>query len=823
MASLFADILLPLPLRETFTYRVPPEFHALLRPGMRVIVPFGRRKSYAGIVAAFHHQPPEEGEIKEITALLDDSPIVHEKNLELWTWMAGYYICSPGDVMKAALPAGLRLESETIVTLAPDCDPGSLPEPEAALARLAAHKKIRVGDMETLLPELFSFGTVKKMIEKQILIPEEEIREKYKPRMETVVLAHPSLTEPALWEDAMQQLGKASRQKALMAHFARMTALFSPGSLKEIPKKQLLDASGFSDTLLQQLVRRDILTFRQREISRLMPDTGEQKVMNPLNPSQQKALDEIKTHFLRKQVVLLHGITASGKTEIYIHLIREAVTAGKQVLYLVPEISLTPQIVNRLMRVFGGKTALYHSRMSGAERVEVWKRVLAFSSSGDLTCQIVLGARSALLLPFSRLGLVIVDEEHEHSFKQSDPAPRYHARDMAVVAGIQHQAPVLLGSATPSFESYRNALTGKYGLVTLRERHGDAGLPEIIVADLLRARKRKEMKSLLTPELYHLVASALNKGEQVILFQNRRGYSPWVECHDCGWIPRCQHCDVSLTYHRKAGTLICHYCGYQEPMPPKCSHCASTDIRSRGFGTEKVEEEIALLFPGAQISRMDQDTTRSKNAFDTIISQMENGKTDILIGTQMVTKGLDLANVSVVGILNADTLLSYPDFRAHERAFQLLVQVSGRPGRSSRPGTVVLQTTQPHHPVIEFARHLDYNGLFNTLMAERKLFRYPPWFRLIRITLKHKNPDRLHEAAHILADRLRREEKLTVMGPESPLVGRISQWHLLGIWLKLPRDYPPATLRTFITTAVTATLREPGCSSVNIQVDVDAF
>lgn len=821
MDSTFADILLPLPLKETYTYRVPAEFASRISPGMRVIVPFGRKKSFAGIVAAIHRLPPEEGEIRDITALLDDLPVVTPKNLELWKWMADYYICTQGEVMKAALPAGLRLESETVVSLAPGADPATLPPAEEAHARLAAGK-ISVGDLQNRLPGLFSFGIVRKLIEKGTLITEEELREKYKPRRETVVSLHPSLQDPARWEEALHHLRNAPRQKEMMTRLAHLSSLISPGSPGEIPRKEFLGEETSGENLLRQLVAKGYLVTAQREVSRLPQPPGGPTGINPLTGNQQKALTEIRNLFAKKQVVLLHGITASGKTEIYIHLIGEALATGRQVLYLVPEISLTPQIIARLQKAFGGKTTVYHSRMSGPERVEVWQKVLAFGTSGDSSCQVVLGARSALLLPFSRLGLIIVDEEHEPSYKQNDPAPRYHARDMAVVAGIQHQAPILLGSATPSFESYRNAKTGKYGLVTLPHRFGHAGLPEIIVADLLRARKRREMKSLLTPELYQLMTAALQNGEQVILFQNRRGYAPWVECHDCGWIPECRHCDVSLTYHRKGNQLVCHYCGYREPLPAHCGRCGSPGIRTRGFGTEKVEEEIGLLFPGARISRMDLDTTRSRHALDHLIGQLESGKTDILIGTQMVTKGLDLARVSVVGILNADNLLSYPDFRAHERAFQLLVQVSGRPGRSSFPGKVVLQTTQPGHPVIGFARELNYHGLFNSLMPERKLFGYPPWVRLVRISLKHRDQERVTRAAGFLAGMLRQEEKIRILGPGSPVVGRINLWHLSEIWLKVPREFPPAQLRTTMTRAMEHTLRQPGFSTLVIQVDVDA-
>ena len=543
--------------------------------------------------------------------------------------------------------------------------------------------------------------------------------------------------------------------------------------------------------------------------------------INLLNKYQEEALAQIKTAFETKQVTLIHGITASGKTEIYIHLIDEMIKSGRQALYLVPEIALTTQIIKRLKNVFGEKVGIYHSKLNSQERVEVWEKVLQFKTEPTKGYQVVLGARSAVFLPFSNLGIVIVDEEHENSFKQFDPAPRYNARDMAVVLGYQHDAKVLLGSATPSFESYFNAINGKYALVNLLKRHSEMELPEIIVADVKRAYKRKQMHSILTPELYEQMNSALENGEQIILFQNRRGYSPFVECFKCGWIPKCQNCDVSLTYHKYKNRLTCHYCGFSQSLHNSCDSCGSPEVKTRGFGTEKIEDEIKSLFKNARIARMDLDTTQNKHAFEKIIHNLENKKTDILVGTQMVTKGLDFDHVSVVGILNADNLINFPDFRAHERAYQLISQVAGRAGRKHKRGKVIIQTSQPDHLLIDLIKTQDYIKVWETQLQERDLFKYPPVFRLIKIIIKHKNVSTVERASEMLGTELRKIKSIVVLGPEFPLIARIQLWYQKEIWLKFDRKINPDQLKSLVLQAIQTTKQSPLNSNCMINVDVD--
>jgi primosomal protein N' (replication factor Y) (superfamily II helicase) len=543
--------------------------------------------------------------------------------------------------------------------------------------------------------------------------------------------------------------------------------------------------------------------------------------LNLLNPYQEKALEEIKSCFEKKQVTLVHGITASGKTEVYIYLIEEALRKGMQALYLLPEIALTTQIIERLKNVFGSKAGIYHSRLNNHERVEIWKKVLQFQTDPKEGYQVILGARSALFMPFSNLGLIVVDEEHENSFKQFDPAPRYHARDMAVVMGKLYNSNVLLGSATPSYESYFNALNGKYGLVKLDKRHSETGLPEIVVADLKRAWKRKQMRSVLSPELYSRVEEALNNKEQVVFFQNRRGYSPFVQCLTCGLVPKCINCDVTLTYHKYKKRLNCHYCGYSTAMPEECPECGSPEIKTMGFGTEKVEEELKALFPGVFIERMDLDTTRLKNSFEKIIRNVETGKTSILIGTQMVTKGLDFEHVRVVGILNADNLINFPDFRAHERAYQLISQVSGRAGRRHNRGIVVLQTSQPEHPLIRLISQQDYLTVYKMQMQERKLFKYPPYFRLIKVVVKHKKPETVVKAADKVAGLLRAKKNLVVLGPEFPLISRIQLWYNKEIWLKISRNEQQGEVKQFVVGCIEKVQKEN--TSCMIYLDVDPY
>lgn len=823
MPDLFAQVILPLSLHDAYTYKVPRHLEDRIGPGQRVIVQFGKKKFYAALVASVTTTRPENVEIKEIQQLMDEHPIVLPANFKLWHWMAKYYCCTLGDIFRAALPTGLKLESKSRLFLT---DPGfeaHLTEKEELIVRLIEQDVTYLAEVERKLGNRFSYPALKSLISKKLVYVEEKISQKYRPKTESFVKLHPEISSEEILNKRADSLKRAKKQLALLYHFCHVTKAFEPDEVRVIPKKELFKDTSFSGNLLNELVKKKILVQFQKQVSRLDGGEIKQVSINLLNKYQEKALSEIKAIFEEKPVTLIHGITASGKTEIYIHLIDEIIKSGKQALYLVPEIALTTQIIQRLKNVFGNKVGIYHSRLNSQERVEIWEKVLLYKTDREKGFQVVLGARSAVFLPFSDLGLVIVDEEHENSFKQFDPAPRYNARDMAVVLGLQNNAKVLLGSATPSYESYYNALAGKYGLVNLFKRHSEMELPEIIIADVKKAYKQKRMHSVLSPELYGLMESALEKNEQVILFQNRRGYSPFVECFTCGHIPKCTNCDVSLTYHKYKKRLSCHYCGFSYRLPDRCDECGSPEIKTRGFGTEKIEDEIKQLFRNARIDRMDLDTTRSKNAFGDIIKKLEERKTDILIGTQMVTKGLDFEHVSVVGILNADNLINFPDFRAHERAYQLISQVSGRAGRKHSRGTVVVQTSQPDHPLIRIIKEQDYNAGLKTQLEERQLFKYPPYYRLIKLIVKHKNTETVDRAADQLATLLRRDKALLILGPEFPLVSRIQLWHHKEIWIKIDRKLNLDHVKTGIVQAVEQVKQMPANSNCMINIDVDPF
>lgn len=759
---LFAEVILPLPLRERFTYQIPEPLQEKVKPGMRVLVQFGKKKYYSALVTATTTSHSADFEIKPIDAVLDDEPVINQLNLDLWNWIEDYYMCPIGEVMNAAMPSAMKLEG--------------------------------------------SHGI---------------LEEKYHVKTQTILCINPEIAQPEKWEQVLTELSKSPKQKELLIQFAHITHLFDEDKIPRIERQVFLKTTGSSAGVLNQLILKKHLIARTEAVSRLETHNSLQTGMNLLNEWQELALSQIRSAFGKWATVLIHGVTASGKTEIYIHLMDEVCRAGRQVLYLIPEIALTPQIVARLKKVFGNKVGVYHSKMNDAERVEIWNKVLQFDPDQNKGYQVILGARSAIFLPFSNLGLIVVDEEHENSYKQHDPAPRYHARDTAVVLGHQHNAKVLLGSATPSFETYQNALTGKYGMVKLAKRHGAAKMPQVVVADIQYAFKRKLMKSMLTPELYKSIGETLESGHQVILFQNRRGYSPYIECMNCGWIPRCINCDVSMTLHKKHRRLSCHYCGHHISEPLQCTRCGSASLKTRGMGTEKVEDELSKLFPSARLARMDLDSTQSKKAFERIIHQMETRKIDILIGTQMVTKGLDIEHVGLVGVLNADNLLNFPEFRAHERAFQLIHQVSGRSGRKEVEGKVIIQTSQPLHPVIEYLKKDDYEGFFNHHIPERKAFFYPPWSRMIKITVKHKNPALLDSSSMELGRQLRANKSYRVLGPEYPLVGRVQQFHIKEFWLKIPRTQNLQEIKENILQTIGTFRKLPGNSALIIQIDVD--
>jgi primosomal protein N' (replication factor Y) len=788
--------------------------------GCRVVVQFGQKKFYTAIVCRVHDVRPEGNyEVKAVSLLLDASPVVTEEQLSFWRWIADYYLCSLGDVYKAALPSGLKLESESVVEYNPEFEAEApLSQREQQIMDLLSVDEVqsvtrleRESGLKNILP------VIKSLLEKEAIFMKEEIRRNYKPRMETRVRFCGAPTERQL-NVLFDTLKRAQKQLDLLMRFVELSGYLA-GELREVSKRQLLDAAHASDAVLKGLVDKKILEFYQVEIGRLaaaVKKEEESLSLKSLSAPQQRAMEEISECFRTKNVCLLHGVTSSGKTEVYIHLINEALSQGRQVLYLLPEIALTTQITERLRAAFGSKLGVYHSKFPDAERVEIWRKQLS-----DSPYEIIVGVRSSIFLPFARLGLVIVDEEHENTYKQQDPAPRYNARNGAIVLAAMYGAKVLLGSATPSIESWFNATSGKYGLVTMTERYQEIKLPEIIPVDVKELRRKKRMSGQFSPLLLQYVREALDAQEQVILFQNRRGFAPMVECRTCGWVPRCKNCDVSLTYHKGINQLTCHYCGYTYQVPKACPACNGTEIVSRGFGTEKVEDDIKVIFPEASVARMDLDTTRTRSAYERIIADFERGRTNILIGTQMVSKGLDFDNVSVVGILNADTMLNYPDFRAYERAFQLMAQVAGRAGRKGKQGRVVLQTRDVEHPIIGQVIGNRYEEMVRAQLDERQMFRFPPYHRLIYVYLKHRDERVLDNAALVMAGRLRANFGSRVLGPDKPPVARIQTLFIKKIVLKIEVNASMERARELLLTVQREMLQEPAYKSLLVYYDVD--
>lgn len=816
----FVDVILPLPLQASFTYALPPEMDGQVQIGCRVVVSFGRKKFYTGIVRNVHYLKPQEYEVKEVSAVLDEHPILVPLQFRFWEWLADYYLCTQGDVYKAALPSGLKLESETVVEYNPDFEAAEpLSEREQkVLDLLAVEPEQTVTRLEKESGLKNILAVVKSLLEKDALFVKEELKRTYKPKTETRV----RLTEAARNErrlhfffDELQR--RAPKQLDLLMKYIELSGCLGGREVKEVSKAELLKRSGATPAVFSGLVDKGVFEVYQQEVGRL--ETVSQAVMslNELNVHQQRAFDEIRASFRVKNVCLLHGVTSSGKTEIYIHLIDEAVRQGKQVLYLLPEIALTTQITERLKRVFGSRLGIYHSKFPDAERVEVWQKQLSHEPY-----DIILGVRSSLFLPFQRLGLVIVDEEHENTYKQQDPAPRYHARNAAIVLASMCGAKTLLGTATPSVESWYNATEGgKYALVELKERYKEIQLPEIIPVDIKELQRKKRMNGPFSPLLLQYVREALEQKEQVILFQNRRGFAPMIECHTCGWVPKCKNCDVSLTYHKGLNQLTCHYCGYTQPVPRQCPACEGVDLRNRGFGTEKIEDDVKAIFPEARVARMDLDTTRTRTAYERIIHDFQQGRTDILIGTQMVSKGLDFDHVSVVGILNADTMMNYPDFRAYERAFQLMAQVAGRAGRKNKRGRVVLQTKSIDHPIIPQVMHNDFEGMVAGQLVERQLFRYPPYYRLVYVYLKHRNEQLLDVMAQTMAAKLRAVFGARVLGPDKPPVARIQTLFIRKIVLKIETNAPMARARQLLVQVQQEMVAEDRFKSLIVYYDVD--
>jgi len=815
----YVDVILPLPLANTFTYSVPDEWADMVRIGMRVVVPFGKKKMYTAVIYVIHSVTPTIYEAKDILCLLDNEPILRHPQLKFWDWVSSYYQAFLGDVYQAAVPAGLKLESETQVRINPDYEAETLlsEKEQKLLDALSDGKTTTVTELNKITEMRDTLPTLKQLLEKGAVEISEELTEKFRAKTDTFV----RLTEEALQEENLRKLfedlSRAKKQLDMLMMYIDLSKCLIPLKKREVSRKELLERSGASPAVLNGLVERGAMETYSKEIGRLAVSEIQTSEQYPLNEFQQKAYAEIEKQFIEKQVVLLHGVTSSGKTELYIQLINKTLSEGKQVLYLVPEIALTTQLTTRLKRVFGRKLGVYHSKFSDAERVEIWNNVL-----NDKTYDVIIGVRSSIFLPFRQLGLVIVDEEHESSYKQYDPAPRYHARNAAIVLASMHGAKTLLGTATPAVETYHNALTGKFGLVELNERHQKMAMPEILVVDSKEAYRKKQMESHFTPLLLEKISKALQNKEQVILFQNRRGYAPYIECKACAYVPHCKNCDVSLTVHKVFNTLTCHYCGYTEAIPNICPACGTPGtLATKGFGTEKIEDEIKLIFPEARVSRMDLDTTRSKKSYEKIITDFEQQKVDILIGTQMVSKGLDFERVSLVGILNADNMLNFPDFRAHERAYQLMAQVSGRAGRKNKRGTVVLQTSSPKHVVIGQVIRNDYKAMFTTQCEERKLFKYPPYFRMIQIVLRHRDPKVLNQAANKMATDLRAVFGARILGPNIPSVSRIQNMYIKHILLKFEVEASADRAKELLRQIADQVIAQPQFKALWVNLDVD--
>ncbi len=819
--TLFAEILLPLPIPGSFTYRVPYDLNMKVKVGQRAVVQFGKSKIMSGLIISLSNNVPDANNIKYLLNILDDDPVVNENQLKLWNWITSYYLCYLGDVMQVALPSALKLSSESKISLVEDFDfnGSNLSDNEFLIVEaLQIQPQLTITEVSKIIGYKKVMPLVKTMIEKKIIVMYEELQQKYKAKYERYVRLSNTYREEEKMHELMDNLTKrAYKQLELLMAFI----VLGGSSDNDILASDLLKKADATSSILSTLVEKGVFETYQKRVSRLKSYKALTDVASiVLTEKQQEAFDNIHKGFAEDKPVLLHGVTASGKTEIYIKLIQETIDEGKQVLYLLPEIALTEQIINRLKKYFGDRVGVYHSRYDDNERVEIWQQVMNFRSQQS-KYQIIIGSRSAVFLPFTDLGLVIVDEEHDPSFKQMDPAPRYSARDLAVIMSKMFQTRLLLGSATPSFESYYNAKHDKYHLVSIAERYGGVEMPEIIVDDLRIETRRKTMQANFGSKLVDAMNKTLEDKNQVILFQNRRGFSLRVECNHCNYIPQCINCDVSLTYHKNQNILKCHYCGYTTNVPTECPSCRSTDLKMYGFGTERIEDDLKVVFPEAQSSRLDLDTTRTKNSYQYILEQFHNKETNILVGTQMVTKGLDFDSVKVVGILNADNMLTFPDFRAYERSFQLMEQVSGRAGRKGEKGKVIIQTYQPQHPVILNVISHDYVRFYEEQMPIRRQFNYPPYSRLILIRLKDVNSVKLNKAADALAKMFRPVFKENLLGPEYPIVSRVKNQYIKQMMIKINKDFNSNKVKDFIRDTVENFKHETEFKSVKIQIDVD--
>ena len=809
----FAEVILPLSLPKTFTYSISEAEFDFLTIGMRVAVPFGSNKIYTALVCSLHENSPQLYQAKEIEQILDEKPLVTQIQIDHWNWIANYYMCSIGDVYRSAMPSAFLLESETIIVLTDKSfDSNELADDEYLIYDALQQQRIlHIKEVISILNKKTIFPVIKKMIDKGIVALREEVADGYKPKLIKYVRIHPDWSQPESLQLLLEKLKNAEKQRiAVMSYFkiasdgkpvpvASLTDQVTPAVVKALTDKNIFE---------QYYIKEDRVNFADLEKSR--PE---------LSLHQQKAFDDLKENFKTKDVNLLFGVTSSGKTEIYIRIIEEYISRGQQVLYLLPEIALTTQLVSRLVKYFGNQVAVFHSKYSNNERVEVWHHVL----DGSEKAKVIIGARSALFLPFNDLGLIIVDEEHEQTFKQHDPAPRYHARDAAIVLAKSFNAKVLLGSATPAIETYFNAQSGKFGLTELTERYGYILMPDIELVDLKDKYYRKQMNGHFSDTLVASIRQTLEEGGQVILFQNRRGFSPMMECMTCGHVPQCTHCDVSLTYHMNKAQLRCHYCGYSIAKPTHCHACSSPHLTTKGFGTEQVQTELQNIFPEARIGRMDQDTTRGKHGFEKIIDGFKNRETDILVGTQMLAKGLDFDNVRLVGIMNADNMLYHPDFRAFERSYQMMAQVAGRSGRAGARGKVIIQTYNPHHNIIRQVTHNDYDGMYREQLYERHIYKYPPYYKLIRLTIKHRDFEKLRESATWLFEVLQKTMNIPVLGPEEPPISKIRNEYLRTIMIKIPPGTSLEGTKKTIRKILDSFGVVPQYRSVRVTVNVDFY
>lgn len=818
-AELFAEIIIPLALPKNYTWSVPASLQETARVGCRVEVNLGKNKRYAGIIKRLHTDKPDFFETKDILNVLDVEPVVYEEQLKLWEWIAGYYMCSEGEVMAAALPAHFKLSSETVLVYNEEYgdDFSALDHDEYLVGEaLLIKKELKLTEVQQLLDSSHVYPVINSLINKKVCFVWEALKQTYTAKKETYVLLNPQYDneeelEKLLNED--KKLQRAEKQMELLLSYLHLTKTEG-----EVTKPGLLKKSGATDAQLKGLVDKKILWTEKRVVDRLQYLPKDVKIDFELSADQQQALVQVQEQLKSKSVCLLHGVTSSGKTQIYIKLIEELVKKGKQVLYMLPEIALTSQVIRRLQKHFGGYIGIYHSKFSQNERVEIWHKV----KTGEL--KVILGARSSVFLPYQDLGLVICDEEHDTSFKQQEPAPRYNGRDAAIYFAALFKAKVVLGSATPSIESYYNAVNGKYGLVELAQRYGDFQLPPIEIIDTKKVEQKDRSKVMLSPQLQQAIKEVLERNRQVILFQNRRGYDPYQVCSVCGWIPQCKYCDVSLTYHKITNKLLCHYCGTTYPPVHTCMACGSHKFVQRNFGTEKIEEQLQETFPESKVARMDIDTVRGKNAHDVLIQQFEQKRIDILVGTQMVVKGLDFDNVDLVGILDADGLLHFADFRVNERAFQLMEQVSGRAGRKQATGKVIVQTTQPSHPVLQYVKQHDYKKMFADEIDKRKHFAYPPFSRTIQLTFKHKFREVVERAAQQFADSLKNKYGDFIIGPAEPIISRIRNQYLMELLIKLPRDTKTILqCKTDILDQVAILHQEKRFAAVTIVPDVDGI